>query len=1180
MRLILIATIVLGGLSSTAGAQTTGEVSSTSLTGGQATLTLDFSSVDYELILYAGNFAEADTSRSYDYEILGMAANKVIPLTTRQVAAAPSPHDQLARLLRAEEQALSAIPAELRTRPVQKQATPAIGSSRSFTFTELGNVTSDRTITATLVALNNDALAYLDTVPSDSADVVTTDEIQAIIDRFSSSSLSTVNTTFGGPSDIDGDGKLLFLFTPVVDEVGGFGGFFRSASLFETNVGGDGNLADMMYISPTQGADFYDPLLAHEYQHLVNFNQHVLVNDGSGEESWLNEALSYFTEDLIGGHVEGGNRGLLEAFLGAPESFRLNGDAFASSGIRGAAYLSLQTMIDLHGAGVPNSLVATNQTGVQNIEAVTGASFDNLLEAFFTRNFLSATGLNGDPLQTYGSDFLTDSTTGGRVMPHVMDRQIALPSTAVSGQVRPAAAAYFRLTAEAGTHDVIINGDLDADLVALVIPIERNFQVHNVLPTDYLPQLTLDAPLIGNLTTGQTVIVEGTLANTSDTEILFSFNPIDGGQDTLRFESSVENGRFKSILIASHDQAGTYELNIFSGMDDQLLPFVGKLPSVVVSQGEGPINLPPDFFRNIAFDTDVPTSATTGETLRLTGSVSDPEVTQMLIKLVDAAGQAIDFTANVESGLFEMDILFGQDQAGPYSGEIFMGVAGQSLPFVGRFPSFVVTEGEGGFSLPSDFFDGIVLDSGFPTLIQAGQGFSLQGTTTDPTIEILLFVLTDGVGTETRFQFNVVDGAFRKGLVFFPSQVGEHTLNVFGGPSGGSLPGRGSFSPVTIESSGTASVILPIDIFSGMLLDAPLPADFFDGQTRTISGVLTDTSVDQLAIRFDAIDGTVGPSEFASVTDGQFSVTAPTATLTTGEYEILFFAGLSGAGLPFIDRFGPVSILSSQPRITLSTESLSFEQTEIGSVTTLTLTLENTGSETLSLSEAGIDSGPYTVSPNTFGVQAGATVSLAVSFTPIEEGTASGVLQIVSNDPTRPTVTINLIGTAPPPPAAVPIPILDSQDLSWGNVTLGTPTTLTLSLENGGAAPLIVDSLRVEGAFAFTPFQGSVEPGGTITFELIFDPQEPGSATGTLTIFTADSPTPLTVSLAATGTEASEQTADINGDGNVGFADFLELAGAFGKSEGQEGYVAAADINGDKTVGFADFLILAAQFGT
>ena len=51
---------------------------------------------------------------------------------------------------------------------------------------------------------------------------------------------------------------------------------------------------------------------------------------------------------------------------------------------------------------------------------------------------------------------------------------------------------------------------------------------------------------------------------------------------------------------------------------------------------------------------------------------------------------------------------------------------------------------------------------------------------------------------------------------------------------------------------------------------------------------------------------------------------------------------------------------------------------------------------------------------------------------------------------------------------------------------------------------------------------------------------------------------------------------DLNGDGSVGFDDFLVLANNFGnEAERTEG-----DLNGDGVVGFDDFLTLSSNFGT
>ncbi len=55
---------------------------------------------------------------------------------------------------------------------------------------------------------------------------------------------------------------------------------------------------------------------------------------------------------------------------------------------------------------------------------------------------------------------------------------------------------------------------------------------------------------------------------------------------------------------------------------------------------------------------------------------------------------------------------------------------------------------------------------------------------------------------------------------------------------------------------------------------------------------------------------------------------------------------------------------------------------------------------------------------------------------------------------------------------------------------------------------------------------------------------------------------------------------DINGDGNVNFADFLTFAGKYGSRIGQDRYDPRCDLNGDGQIDFADFLIFAADFGS
>ena len=54
---------------------------------------------------------------------------------------------------------------------------------------------------------------------------------------------------------------------------------------------------------------------------------------------------------------------------------------------------------------------------------------------------------------------------------------------------------------------------------------------------------------------------------------------------------------------------------------------------------------------------------------------------------------------------------------------------------------------------------------------------------------------------------------------------------------------------------------------------------------------------------------------------------------------------------------------------------------------------------------------------------------------------------------------------------------------------------------------------------------------------------------------------------------------DFDGDGTVGFADFVQFAAKFGLSQGDDGFDARFDLDGNGAVGFSDFVIFAGAFG-
>ena len=60
----------------------------------------------------------------------------------------------------------------------------------------------------------------------------------------------------------------------------------------------------------------------------------------------------------------------------------------------------------------------------------------------------------------------------------------------------------------------------------------------------------------------------------------------------------------------------------------------------------------------------------------------------------------------------------------------------------------------------------------------------------------------------------------------------------------------------------------------------------------------------------------------------------------------------------------------------------------------------------------------------------------------------------------------------------------------------------------------------------------------------------------------------------------AQNNADFDGDGTVGFSDFLAFAGQFGTQRGDGRYQAKYDLNSDGMIDFADFLLFASSYGS
>jgi hypothetical protein len=171
------------------------------------------------------------------------------------------------------------------------------------------------------VATTANVVIYADTL--NPAGGFTAAQYQQIADQVETVVWPVSVATFGTPTDIDNNGKIVILYTRAVNELtppgAGFyvGGFFWSRDLFPktgSNACAASNVAEMFYmLAPDPaGAVNNNPrsvsfvrgvtvgTIAHELQHLINASRRLYVNIASQyEETWLDEGLSHIAEELV-----------------------------------------------------------------------------------------------------------------------------------------------------------------------------------------------------------------------------------------------------------------------------------------------------------------------------------------------------------------------------------------------------------------------------------------------------------------------------------------------------------------------------------------------------------------------------------------------------------------------------------------------------------------------------------------------------------------------------------------------------------------------------------------------------------------------------------------------------------------------------------------------------------------
>ncbi len=159
-------------------------------------------------------------------------------------------------------------------------------------------------ITATLRKVSSHAYFYVEdgywnSISSDAHNQISS-QIDTLAQEFDNRIYPIETNFFGSEPNpgIDDDPHMVILLSPLIEKAGGY---FDTANEYTRNQIPDSNQREMIYVNINGLADpqKVDPFLAHEFQHLISFNQKELLRQVS-DENWLNELRSEYATILLG----------------------------------------------------------------------------------------------------------------------------------------------------------------------------------------------------------------------------------------------------------------------------------------------------------------------------------------------------------------------------------------------------------------------------------------------------------------------------------------------------------------------------------------------------------------------------------------------------------------------------------------------------------------------------------------------------------------------------------------------------------------------------------------------------------------------------------------------------------------------------------------------------------------
>lgn len=216
----------------------------------------------------------------------------------------------------------------------------------------------------------------------------------------------------------------------------------------------------------------------------------------------------------------------------------------------------------------------------------------------------------------------------------------------------------------------------------------------------------------------------------------------------------------------------------------------------------------------------------------------------------------------------------------------------------------------------------------------------------------------------------------------------------------------------------------------------------------------------------------------------------------------------------------------TQPEIGAIPSSAPFGNVTVGNTNSQTITLTNGGTANLTISQGSVSGNGFKITglSTPLTIQPGGNATFNAVFTPTGAGKVTGSVSLANDAPSSP-YTIALSGTGV---TQTQVLTFNVSGLSFGNVSVGSNSSLPATLTNTGNASVTVSSSNTTGA-GFTV--SGVSPGETlnpnqsIPVTVQFAPSAAGAVNGNLTIVSNATDSPTSIGLTGTGTQQAATVA-------------------------------------------------------